>query len=87
MLDSLSSRVSQMNEKMYDFEQNKRNNLIFYGVPIELDENSESLAMTIQKIIKEKMLIKRDMIITQVTHIDNKCHHIHSFIIFEGYAR
>lgn len=28
----ISMQVSQMNEKMYDFEQNKRNNLIFYGV-------------------------------------------------------
>ena len=66
MLDSLSSRVSQMNEKMYDFEQNKRNNLIFYGVPTDLTETSESLAINIQRLIKDKMLLKREMIITQV---------------------
>ena len=71
MLDSLSSRVSQMNEKMYDFEQNKRNNLIFYGVPTDLEETSESLAINIQRLIKEKMLLKREMIITQVKIMHN----------------
>ena len=69
MLDSLSSRVTQMNEKMYDFEQNKRNNLIFYGMPSDPTETSESLAISIQKLIKEKMLLKREMIITQVNFI------------------
>ena len=55
-----------MNEKMYDFEQNKRNNLIFYGIPSDPTETSESLAISIQKLIKDKMLLKREMIITQV---------------------
>ena len=67
MLDSLSSRVSQMNEKMYDFEQNKRNNLIFYGVQTDPEETAESLAVNIQKLLKEKLMLKREMIITQVT--------------------
>ena len=30
-------------EKMYDFEQNKRNNLIFYGLNQEFKENQETL--------------------------------------------
>ena len=55
-----------MNEKMYDFEQNKRNNLIFYGIASDPTETSESLAISIQKLIKDKMLLKREMIITQV---------------------
>ena len=71
MLDSLSSRVSQMNEKMYDFEQNKRNNLIFYGVQTDPEETAESLAVNIQKLLKEKLMLKREMIITQV--ICNLC--------------
>ena len=55
-----------MNEKMYDFEQNKRNNLIFYGMNQEPGETPESLAISIQKLIKEKMLLRREMNITQV---------------------
>ena len=55
-----------MNEKMYDFEQNKRNNLIFYGLPSDHEETPESLALSVQRLLKEKMLLKREMIITQV---------------------
>ena len=69
MLDSLSSKVSQMNEKMYDFEQNKRNNLIFYGMNQDPGETQESLAINVQKLIKGKMLLRREMIITQVRAI------------------
>ena len=66
MLDTLSSKVSQMNEKMYDFEQNKRNNLIFYGMTQDAGETPETLAINVQKLIKEKMLLRREMNITQV---------------------
>ena len=55
-----------MNEKMYDFEANKRNNLIFYGLPSDHEETPESLALSVQRLLKEKMLLKREMIITQV---------------------
>ena len=48
MLETLSNRVSTMNEKMYDFEANKRNNLIFYGIPNDPNESSESLIAKMQ---------------------------------------
>ena len=48
MLETLSNRVSTMNEKMYDFEANKRNNLIFYGIPNDPNESSESLVIKMQ---------------------------------------
>ena len=48
MLETLSNRVSTMNEKMYDFEANKRNNLIFYGIPNDPSESSESLIAKMQ---------------------------------------
>ena len=35
--------VQLKNELRYDFEQNKRNNLIFYGVPGEERENRDDL--------------------------------------------
>ena len=73
MLDTLSSKVSQMNEKMYDFEQNKRNNLIFYGLNQDAGETPESLAINIQKLIKDKMLLRREMNITQVRRTISKC--------------
>ena len=35
--------VQLKNQLRYDFEQNKRNNLIFYGVPGEERENRDDL--------------------------------------------
>merc|ERR1712106_178297 len=70
MLESLGSRVTQMNEKMYDFEQNKRNNLIFYGVPNDPSETSESLAHNMQRILKDTMMLKREIVITQASRDD-----------------
>ena len=42
-LTSLMDRVEEINEKMYDFEANKRNNLIFYGIPNESKETHSRL--------------------------------------------
>lgn len=70
MLESLGNRVTQMNEKMYDFEQNKRNNLIFYGVPNDPSETSESLAHNMQRILKDTMMLKREIVITQASRDD-----------------
>ena len=39
----LLERVDDINEKMYDFEANKRNNLIFYGIPNEARETHSML--------------------------------------------
>ena len=36
-------KVHLKNKLRYDFEQNKRNNLIFYGVPGEERENRDDL--------------------------------------------
>ena len=42
-LTALMDRVEDINEKMYDFEANKRNNLIFYGIPNEARETHSML--------------------------------------------
>ena len=68
-----------MNEKMYDFEQNKRNNLIFYGLPSDHEETPESLALSVQRLLKEKMLLKREMIITQVHTVTIRARNEHNF--------
>lgn len=50
-LTSLMDRVEEINEKMYDFEANKRNNLIFYGIP---NEARETHSMLRQKVFPLK---------------------------------
>ena len=52
LLEGLTGRVNDMNEKMYDFEQNKRNNLIFYGIGNDPDETSHSLALKMTGVIR-----------------------------------
>ena len=37
-IEQLMARVDEMNEKLYEFETNKKNNLIFYGIPGEVRE-------------------------------------------------
>ena len=55
-----------MNEKVYEFEQNKRNNLIFYGLNNEARETPEILIAKIQNIIRVTLGIRRDINLTKV---------------------
>ena len=47
-LENVMERVEEINEKMYDFEANKRNNLIFYGIPNEIKETQPVLLQKIK---------------------------------------
>ena len=44
-------RVDEINEKMYDFEANKRNNLIFYGIANETRETQPKLLQKATKLL------------------------------------
>ena len=57
----------QLNEKVYEFEQNKRNNLIFYGLNNEARETPEILIAKIQNIIRVTLGIRRDINLTKVS--------------------
>ena len=46
-------RVDEINEKMYDFEANKRNNLIFYGIANETRETQPKLLQKATKLLPE----------------------------------
>ena len=45
-IQELLERIDDINEKMYDFEVNKRNNLIFYGI---VGEHRETPSMLLTK--------------------------------------
>lgn len=71
-LVKLTDRMEQMNnvledvqEKMYDFEANKKNNLIIYGIPNESRETTEMLATKVKDIMKTHMMIRREIPITK----------------------
>ena len=44
----LSNRVDEVSEKFHEFEQNKKNNLIFYGVPSEARETPNQLVVKVR---------------------------------------
>ena len=55
-IQEIMERVDDINEKMYEFEANKRNNLIFYGIQ---PEPRETPSMLLNKVnyIKYCLLI------------------------------
>ena len=59
-----------MHEKMYDFEQSKRNNLIFYGIQADENETNKTLANKILNIIKNVIGVKREMFLSEVSRLD-----------------
>ena len=66
-LSRIIGELDRVQEKMYDFEINKKNNLIFYGIPNEINEKEPQLIQKIKELIKNHMKIRRDIIITSAT--------------------
>ena len=66
-----SSKIVNKEEDRYDFEQNKRNNLIFYGLNNDVKETPELLMSKIQTIIKVSVGIRRDIPIPKVMRMYN----------------
>ena len=67
--ETVMERVEEINEKMYDFEANKRNNLIFYGLPNESREVQSALQQKITQIIRTNMGIRRDIPVAKVMEV------------------
>ena len=53
-INSLFSRIDEINEKLYEFEINKKNNLIFYGIPGETRETPSVLIMKADRTLALK---------------------------------
>ena len=60
-IDSSASTLEDIEEKLYDFEVSKKNNLIFYGIPAPRNETRHSLAKTIQDIVHNVLNITREV--------------------------
>ena len=59
--------LEQIREKLYNFDINKKNNLIFNGVPKIQNENNDRLVASIKTIIRKKLKIIRfiDILVTK----------------------
>ena len=65
MMMMMITRVDDISEKMYEFEVNKKNNLLFYGVGSDNRETPDSL---IQKVM---MMMIMMMMLIMVNNDDN----------------
>merc|ERR1719323_1782594 len=61
--------LDDIQEKMYEFEQNKKNNLILYGITTKHPETSESLRTRIANIFRDHLNIRRDIPVQRATRI------------------
>ena len=61
---NISAVMDNMQDKIYEFETNKKNNLIFYGVPSEERETGDRLLMKIQDIIRSNLNISREGLVS-----------------------
>ena len=68
-MECINVQLDDVQEKMYDFEQNKRNNLIFYGVAGEDKENRDDLRLKISKLLRLHYNMKRDIPVTKVSRM------------------
>ena len=58
-LDDLKATMENVHDKMYDFGNSRKNNLIFYGIPREERENGKTLMIKIKSLITTRLNIKR----------------------------
>ena len=65
----MSSKVENCQEKMYEFESNMKNNLIFYGIPNEERETPDRLLMKMKDVIRTHMKIVREINITSTSRM------------------
>ena len=68
-VERIANTVENVQEKMYDFEANKKNNLIFYGIPNETHEKESKLLDKVKDLIKANMRIRRELVITTASRM------------------
>ena len=56
--DEISNVMDNVMEKFYEFETQRKNNLIFYGVPEENNESTVKLLRKIREIIRAQIGIR-----------------------------
>ena len=54
---------------MYEFEKNKANNLIFYGITVKHPETSEGLRTRIANVFRDHLNIRREITIQKASRI------------------
>ena len=56
----LAALIDQINEKLYDFEASKRNNLIFYGIAGDTTETPLTLQAKVSRFLMQRKIKRKD---------------------------
>ena len=68
-VSAMIARVDDISEKMYEFEQNKKNNLLFYGIGSDNRETPDSLVQKIFIIMKTTLGLRREIPIVKASRV------------------
>ena len=68
-MECVNNQLDEVQEKMYDFEQNKKNNLIFYGVSGEERESRDELRVNISNLLRMHLNMKREIPVSRVSRM------------------
>ena len=68
-VERVANALENVQEKMYDFEANKKNNLIFYGIPNAEHETENNLIVKVKEVIKLNMKVRRELVITTASRM------------------
>ena len=81
-MENVLAQIDDVQEKMYDFEQNKRNNLIFYGVPGLDRENRDDLRIKISNLLKMRLNMRREIPVAKASRMmtGQKCFGIRALV-------
>ena len=69
-VETSSQMIENIEEKLYDFEVGKKNNLIFYGLPSPRNESRHSLTHKIQNILQKILNITRPISLESVSRYE-----------------
>ena len=64
--NNLIAQISDISDKVLEFEENKRNNLIFYGIPNDIHETHSTLNQKIVEIFKINLQMRTEIIFKKV---------------------
>ena len=66
---AMIERVDDISEKMYEFEQNKKNNLLFYGIANDTRETPTTLLQKISSIMRTTLSLRREIALVKANRI------------------
>ena len=63
----MKTHIEDLNHKLKELQEKKKNNLIFNGIPHDSIETEDDLKANINSILRNNLRFRRDIVVTSVT--------------------